>query len=48
MPLNTTVNDSPLPDRTAELPHGNLAEDTSVELHIRDRVIINSIVNFLN
>ena len=54
MPLNTPVNDLPLPGSTTELPQstpewprGTSAEDTLFELHIRDRVIVNSMVNFL-
>ena len=47
VPLNTTVNDPPFLEGTIELPQGASAEDTTFELHIRDRVIINSMVNFL-
>ncbi len=47
MPLSTTTNDIPLPESTIELPQGTLAEDAPFVLHIRDRVIINSMVNFL-
>ena len=47
MPLNTTTNDPVLPEGTKELPQGTLAEDTLFELHIRARVIVNSMVNFL-
>ena len=54
MPLNTPVNDLLLPGSTIELQQsalelrrGTSAEDTSFELHIRDRVIVNSMVNFL-
>ncbi len=47
VPLNATANDTPLPEGTTELPQGTLAEDATFELHIRDRVIINSIVTFL-
>ena len=46
MPLSTTTNDTPLPESNTELPQGTLAEDASFVLHIRDRVISNSIVNF--
>ncbi len=45
--LNPTINDHPLPDSTAEFPQGATAEDTTFELHIRDREIIISMVNFL-
>ncbi len=48
MQTNTTASDPPLLVSTIELPHGTLAEDTPFELHIRDRAIINSMVNFLN
>ncbi len=47
MLLNTTSSDPPLPVSTAELPHGTLAQDTPYELHMRDRVSIKSMLNFL-
>ncbi len=47
VPLNTTSNDPPFPESTIELLQGASAEYTTFELHIRDRVIINSMVNFL-
>ena len=47
MPLYTTTNDTPLLESITELPQGASAEDIPFELHIGDRVIINSMVNFL-
>ncbi len=45
--LNTTANDPLLPESTEELPPGSYPEDTTFEVHICDRVIINSMVNVL-
>ena len=45
--LNTTANDPPFPESTYELPQGASVEDTTFELHIRHRVIIYSMLNFL-
>ncbi len=47
VPLNTTTNDSPLPESTTELQQGTFSEDAPFELHIRYRVIIYSMVKLL-
>ncbi len=53
-PLNTPLNDLFLPGNTTELPQsapelpqGTSPADTPFELHIRDRVIVISMVNVL-
>ncbi len=46
VPLSTTTHDTPLPESTTEFSQSTLAEDAPFELHIRDRVIINSVGNF--
>ncbi len=47
VPSNTATNDTLLPASTTELLQGTLAEDAPFELHIWNRVVINSMMNFM-